>query len=147
MLVLQVITQLILKSMTQKITYTFLGDFLTQFDITVDDIANANGYPPIVAKTEDELPAKVMVDYTNPVTGETTQTEQYPEGTEFDKPNPETRLMFVARVMPVVGMERMIANLMQDKVRALQAQIRELEKQPKLIAEAYAVQSIAEVVE
>ena len=59
--------------------------------------ANDLGYMEMVEKSPEELPEKVETQIE--MDGETITKLDYPEGTEFYKPNPHTRADFVAQKM------------------------------------------------
>lgn len=76
-------------------------------------IADAMGYSPLVPKTEAELPEKV--ETVQMVDGEETRPMVYPEGTEMDKPNPMSKAEFVGtrilenRIIPAL-LDRVAKN-------------------------------------
>src|SRR6056297_1035884 len=64
-------------------------------------VAEFYGWKAMVPKTEEELPAKVMQDPTTEdiEMGMTEPYEVYPEGTEMEKPNPQSAAVFVSDLL------------------------------------------------
>jgi hypothetical protein len=69
---------------------------ITQPEEVITQFADDLGYQTVVTVPEEELPAQVEVQQENHITKEMETVLTYPEGTEFTKPNPQTRLEFVS---------------------------------------------------
>lgn len=75
---------------------TFIAKLTYPTDLA-EAFADRRGYQPMVVIPEAELPAKVDVVVPDPVTGEDITVQEYPEGTELYKANPETREEFLKK--------------------------------------------------
>lgn len=98
----------------KQINYTLTEDILQPYGITIDDLANANGY-----QTQIIDPA-TLADPENVTT----------------IANPNTPLQHIALLLPKIGAQKMIENAMAPKIRAKEVELVELRAQPAIIAEA-----------
>lgn len=112
---------------------------------SINNIADLEGYTPIVAKDEAELPAKIAVVVPDPVTGEDIITQEYPEGTELYKENPETKASFVGKsILKKAIIPRLLAGFKQVKTQEVTAQMNEALKQVEEMLESVAVIEVKE---
>jgi len=105
---------------------------LEPYGITVEEIADANGY-----QSEIRNPA---FDVAVGEDGEVTDNGE-PELIS----NTETRTEFVARKIPEIGLVKMIENVMRPKIALAEKALIELRSQPAIIA-AQMVKSITKTI-
>jgi len=105
---------------------------LEPYGITVEEIADANGY-----QSEIRNPA---FDVAVGEDGEVTDNGE-PEIIS----NTETRTEFVARKIPEIGLVKMIENVMRPKIALAEKALIELRSQPAIIA-AQMVKSITKTI-
>lgn len=96
----------------KQIDYTLTEAILEPYGITVEALANTNGYQTQIIDPDDE---------------------NNPEAATI--PNPQTALEFIAVLIPKVGVEKIIANAMASKIRAKEQELAALKAQPAIIAE------------
>lgn len=111
----------------REITITLTEqDLLETTGRTLEEITDVNGYQTVVPLTEAELPAKVEKTYENPITKETETVMDYPDGTVFTKPNPETRTAFLAKRLAAAGMRVLSEPLRKQAIRNAELEANEL---------------------
>ena len=129
----------------KTINYTFTEELLEPYGITVEELADANGYNPLLPNP-DFIPAVGQPTLDDP-SGE---MEDH-AGVMLPKqiPNPDfvpavgeptipniSATEYVATLIPKMGMEGMIEKALAPKVAELKRALKDLEKQPAIIAEA-----------
>ena len=134
--------------MEKKIEIIFEESILTPYGITVDDIAVANSYKPMI-NNPDYVPAVGDVEIQDPewerpddfddLTGDiptVPNPDHVPAVGEPTIANPETATEYVAKMLPAVGMQRMIYKVMEPKIAEAESAVAALKKQPVTIAAA-----------
>lgn len=96
----------------KQIDYTLTESILEPYGITVDVLADTNGYQTQVIDPETQADPENAVVITNP----------------------QTALEFIAGLIPKIGVEKIITNAMASKIRAKEQELAELKAQPAVIA-------------
>lgn len=143
----------------KQIDLKFTEDILTPYGITVENVADANEYQeqvanpdyvPAVGREKIVDPAWDRPDDFDDLTGDMPMIDN-PDHTPavgeqtFD--NPESRTEFLAKKIPALGMEAMIAKVMQPQIAEAEQALVELRKKPAQVAAAIVEQMTKNVKE
>lgn len=99
------------------------------------------GYMEMVEKTPDELPEKIAVQKEDLATGEKITVMEYPKGTEFYKPNPDSKAVHVGKQM----LKTKIVPALLEGMRKNEVEKLHQEVEIKMSGAATLLENVAEI--